>query len=275
MRKFGKFEVLEKIGAGGFGAIYKGYDPFIQRYVAIKTCTSEDDATRKRFTREATIAGNLHHRNITTVYDLGVEGDVPFLVQEFLGGEDLDRKIRRRDSLSTDTRLLYLMQVARGLEYAHARGVAHRDIKPANVRILPDDTAKIMDFGVAKLIHEDSDLTKTGMTVGTASYVSPEQIRGEAIDHRTDIFSFGTLAFELLTYEPLFAGSSFSEVFRQIMFKPPRRLRDTAPDYPEPLSQLVSRCLEKHPADRYADCGEIVAEIARLRHGEAPESGSR
>ena len=149
METLDKYQVLEKIGVGGFGVVYKAYDPFIKRAVAIKTCTSEDAEMRERFMSEAEIAGNLHHRNIVTVYDFGFKDGVPYLVQEYLSGEDLDRKIKRREFLSLPEKLLYLVQIVRGLQYAHSRGVVHRDIKPANIRILEDDTAKIMDFGIA------------------------------------------------------------------------------------------------------------------------------
>ena len=136
--------------------VYKGYDPFIKRTVAIKTCSSDDERVRLRFYREAEIAGNLIHPNITTIYDFGIQDDVPYLVEEFLTGEDLDHKIKRRADVPVGQRLDYLVQVARGLEYAHSQGVVHRDIKPGNIRILDTDRAKIMDFGTAKLANTDS-----------------------------------------------------------------------------------------------------------------------
>ncbi|HVS04498.1 MAG TPA: serine/threonine-protein kinase, partial [Thermoanaerobaculia bacterium] len=193
MEKIGKYEVLEKIGMGGFGVVYKGRDPFIKRFVAIKTCGTEDDDIRLRFFREAEIAGNLQHRNVVTVYDFGFHDGVPYLVQEFLSGEDLDQGIKRRDALSEERKLEILLQVAAGLEYAHSQGVIHRDIKPGNVRVLDGGRVKIMDFGIAKLANVESQLTRTGMTLGTASYLAPEQIKGEAITPAADVFSFGVL----------------------------------------------------------------------------------
>ncbi|MDX1630576.1 MAG: serine/threonine-protein kinase, partial [Thermoanaerobaculia bacterium] len=193
-QNIGKFQVVEKIGEGGFGVIFKGRDPHIKRHVAIKSCTSDDPDIRTRFAQEAQIAGNLHHRHIVTVYDFGEEDGVPYLVQEYLSGEDLDRKVKRGDYIPFPEKLLYLVQVARGLEYAHRQGVVHRDIKPANIRILDDGTAKIMDFGIAKLANQDTGLTQTGMTLGTAAYLAPEQIRGESVDARTDVFSYGVMA---------------------------------------------------------------------------------
>ncbi len=232
METLDKYQVLEKIGVGGFGVVYKAYDPFIKRHVAIKTCTSEDTETRERFMREAEIAGNLHHRNIVTVYDFGFKDGVPYLVQEYLSGEDLDRKIKRRDFLSLPEKLLYLVQIARGLQYAHSRGVVHRDIKPANIRILEDDTAKIMDFGIAKLAQHQEALTQAGITLGTAAYLAPEQIRGGAFDARTDLFSFGVLAYELFALERPFQGAEISAVFYKILNEEPPQLSEKSPDCP-------------------------------------------
>lgn len=265
MQRLGKFEIIERIGVGGFGVVYKGYDPVIKRHVAIKTCTAPDEEARQRFFREAEIAGNLQHRNIVTVYDFGVEAGVPFLVQEYLSGEDLDHKIKRRDPLTFPRKLDYLVQIARGLEFAHARGVVHRDVKPANVRILPDETARIMDFGIAKAVQGPSGLTQAGLTLGTAAYLAPEQIRGEAVDARTDIFSFGILAYELITSERPFQGPQISAVFYRILNDVPRPLAAIWPDCPPEMQRIVSRCLEKDPVRRYSDCGALLRDLEQLR----------
>ncbi len=266
MKTLDKYQVLEKIGVGGFGVVYKAYDPFIKRHVAIKTCTSEETETRERFMREAEIAGNLHHRNIVTVYDFGFKDGVPYLVQEYLSGEDLDRKIKRREFLSLPEKLLYLMQIVRGLQYAHSRGVVHRDIKPANIRILEDDTAKIMDFGIAKLAQHQEGLTQAGITLGTAAYLAPEQIRGGAFDARTDIFSFGILAYELLTLERPFKGAEISAVFYTILNEEAPSVREKSPDCPEELERIVRRCLEKDPQNRYPGCSQLLHDIEELAH---------
>ncbi len=274
MQTLDKYQVLEKIGVGGFGVVYKAYDPFIKRAVAIKTCTAEDTETRERFMREAEIAGNLHHRNIVTVYDFGFQDGVPYLVQEYLSGEDLDRKIKRREFLNLPEKLLYLVQIVRGLQYAHSRGVVHRDIKPANIRILEDDTAKIMDFGIAKLAQHEQGLTQAGITLGTAAYLAPEQIRGGAFDARTDLFSFGILAFELFALERPFQGAEISAVFYKILNEPAPALRSKAPDCPEELERIVQRCLEKEPAKRYPGCSELLADIEALAHNRRRENSS-
>ncbi|MEO8276081.1 MAG: serine/threonine-protein kinase [Thermoanaerobaculia bacterium] len=274
MDSLDKYQVLEKIGTGGFGVVYKAYDPFIKRNVAIKTCTSEETETRERFMREAEIAGNLHHRNIVTVYDFGFQDGVPYLVQEYLSGEDLDRKIKRREFLSLPEKLLYLVQIVRGLQYAHSRGVVHRDIKPANIRILDDDTAKIMDFGIAKLAQHLEGLTQAGITLGTAAYLSPEQIRGGAFDARSDIFSFGILAYELLAFERPFQGAEISAVFYRVLNEEPPSLREKAPDCPEELERIIFRCLAKEPADRYAGSSDLLQEIEDLARRRPREGNS-
>lgn len=260
-KTIGKYQILDQIGAGGFGAVFKGYDPFIKRPVAVKTCTTEDPDIRARFFNEAEIAGNLHHRNITTVYDFGVQDELPYLVQEYLSGEDLDRKIKREEPIPFPEKLHYLLQIARGLAYAHSQGIVHRDVKPANVRVLEDGTTKIMDFGIAKLAQQQSGLTQTGMTMGTAAYLAPEQIRGESADLRTDVFAFGTLAYELVTYERPFKGEHISALLFQILNHQPAPIHELRPDCPGEMIRIVGRCLEKEPSRRYASGGELLAAL--------------
>lgn len=264
MDKLGKYEIVEKIGVGGFGVVYKGYDPFIKRHVAVKTCSAEDRETRDRFLREAEIAGNLQHRNIVTVFEFGFHGEVPYLVQEFLSGEDLDHKIRRRDAVPIADKVAWLVEIARGLSFAHERGVVHRDIKPANVRILDDNNAKILDFGIAKLAQQQSTLTQVGVTLGTASYLAPEQIRGEAVDTRTDVFSFGVLAYELLTYERPFRAQEISATFYKILNDTPAPIPSKVAGVPQELERVVLRCLEKDPAKRWFPTTELVTALERL-----------
>jgi|CXWL01.1.fsa_nt_gi serine/threonine-protein kinase len=264
MESLGKYQIVEKIGEGGFGVIFKGFDPFIKRAVAIKTCTSEAEDIRSRFYNEAQIVGNLQHRNITTVYDFGVVEGVPYLVQEYLTGEDLDRKIKRKEFLPYPEKLLYLVQIARGLEFAHSRGVIHRDIKPANIRILEDGAAKIMDFGIAKLAQQESGLTQTGMTLGTAAYLAPEQIRGESVDQRTDIFSYGLLAYELLTYARPFSGQQISTLLFQILNEEPKSIAERWPSCPPELQAVIERCMAKDPARRYPSMTEVLRDLDAL-----------
>jgi len=246
LTQVGKYLIEEKVGVGGFGTVYKGRDPFIKRAVAIKTCQSEEDEIKKRFFREAEFAGNLHHRNITTIYDFGVTDDgTPYIVQEFLTGEDLDKLARKRDPLPLRRKLEILVDVCEGLGYAHAAGIIHRDIKPSNVRILEDGTVKLMDFGIAKSMVSQSTLTQTGITLGTASYLAPEQIRGEDLDARTDLFSLGVLAYELTTGQKPFTGDHISTVLYRIMNEQPAPPSTLVPGLPRALDAIVVKLLEK------------------------------
>ncbi|MEM7351050.1 MAG: protein kinase [Acidobacteriota bacterium] len=263
--KIGKYKVTQKLGQGSFGVVYKGRDAYLKRDVAIKICSVEDEGLRKRFFREAEISGKLVHKNIVTVYEFGFEGQIPYLVQEILSGEDLSRIVKRRAPLAPVAKLDYLLQVASGLGYAHGEGVIHRDIKPGNIRVLEDDRVKIMDFGIAKLASAETQLTQKGVTMGTASYLPPEQIRGSDLDHRADIFSFGVLAYELLTYERPFRGNTLSALVYQILYKVPQAMVDVWPECPAPLSQLIAKCLEKKPDRRFASFAELVPELAAVR----------
>jgi serine/threonine-protein kinase len=252
LEKIGKYEVSEQIGVGGFGAVYKGRDPFIKRTVAIKTCQVNDEEIKHRFFREAELAGNLHHRHITTIYDFGVENGIPYIVQEFLTGEDLDRKIKRGDPIPVARKVEILMAIADGLGYAHNASIVHRDVKPANVRVLDDGTVKVMDFGIAKSLQSESNLTQTGITLGTSAYLAPEQIRGEPIDRRTDVFALGVLAYELLTYRKPFRGEHLSTVLYKILNDTPEPVGSLVQDAPPALIAAVGRAMAKAPADRYA-----------------------
>ena len=186
----GKYQIVEPIGSGGFATVFKAWDPVIKRAVAIKMCKVGSEL-HARFFQEAELAGRLQHPNITTIYECGVEDDVPYIVQELLSGEDLSALIARREAIPLAEKIRILVGVALGLEYAHHAGVIHRDIKPANIRLLESGAVKIMDFGIAKAIGAPSGLTGPGVTVGSSSYMSPEQVSGDPVDFRTDIFSFG------------------------------------------------------------------------------------
>jgi len=253
----GKYDIVEKIGSGGFGTVYKAWDPLIKRHVAIKTCEVGNKDIRNRFFREAQLAGALQHPNITLVYEFGFEGDVPFLVQEFLPGEDLDRMIKAGAPLPLHDKLKIMLGIAFGLEYAHKAGVMHRDVKPANVRVLDNQSVKIMDFGIAKSVDPSGDITMTGITVGSSSYMSPEQIGGDTIDFRTDIFSFGILAYELLSYRKPFRNENLFLLLEQIVKEDPVPLAELAPDLPPSLVQVVEKAMAKRPEDRFASAKDL------------------
>ena len=268
LTQVGKYQIVEKIGVGGFGTVYKGRDPFIKRSVAIKTCQSEEEEIKKRFFREAEFAGNLHHRNVTTIYDFGVTDDgTPYIVQEFLTGDDLDKAIKKKEPLTLQRKLQILIDVCDGLGYAHAAGIIHRDIKPSNIRILEDGTVKIMDFGIAKSMVSQSTLTQTGITLGTASYLAPEQIRGEDLDPRTDIFSLGVLAYEMLTGQKPFTGDHISTVLYKIMNEPPAPPSSLDPALPARPRRHDPQGSREGPHEALL----VVRRAARRVHGASPE----
>jgi len=264
IEKLGKYEIVEKIGVGGFGTVYRGRDPFIKRTVAVKTCQSDDEEIKKRFFREAELSGNLHHRNITTIYDFGVQDGVPYIVQEYLTGEDLDKMIKRGDVIPLARKVEILMDVCEGLSYAHAAGIIHRDIKPSNIRILKDGAVKIMDFGIAKSFQSESNLTQTGITLGTAAYLAPEQIRGEPVDPRTDIFSLGILAYELLTGQKPFRGEHISTVLFKILNEKPEPPSKTDPHIPPGIDRAVEKAIEKSPPNRYESVADFKKDLSSI-----------
>ena len=261
MDRIGKYEVLDRIGSGGFATVFKGYDPFIKRPVAIKVCNTRDQESRQRFFREAEIAGSLEHRNITTVFDFGLHEENPYLVEEYLPGEDLAHLIRRQEPTDLAKRLDFLAQIASGLEYAHQNGVIHRDIKPANVRVLESGRCKIMDFGTAKLANVESHLTQAGMTLGTVAYLSPERLLGRETRINADVFFYGVLAYELLSFRRPFAGRNIPHLIDQVLNASPISLLDAWPECPPKLSEIVHRCLLKDPQERYTTCTEVLGDL--------------
>src|SRR5262249_3079143 len=273
LEKIGKYEIAEQIGVGRFGAGYRGRDPFIKRTVAIKTCQVNDDEIKNRFFREAELAGNLHHRHITTIYDFGVENGIPYIVQEFLTGEDLDKKIKRGDPIPMARKVEILMSIADGLGYAPSAKIVHRDVKPANVRVLDDGTVKVMDFGIAKSLQSDSNLTQTGITLGTSAYLAPEQIRGEPIDARTDIFAMGVLAYELVTYRKPFRGEHLSTVLYKILNDAPEPIANLAQDAPPALIAAIDRAMAKSASDRYPGMEAFRRDLQAVYRDLSPEVG--
>ncbi len=271
-RKIGKYEIIEKIARGGFGTVYKAWDPMIRREVALKTCEVPDANMRARVFREAQLAGSLHHPNITTIYEFGVEGIVPYIVQELLSGEDLDRIIAREIPLPVAEKVRILIAVAAALDFAHGTGIVHRDIKPSNIRILDDGVVKIMDFGIAKSLDSTTNITKDGTAVGSTGYMSPEQIVGETLDGRSDIFSLGVVAYELLSGRKPFQHEKLFLLLEQIVKTEPQPLREIAPDVPESLASIVERAMRKRPVERFASAGEMrsALELALEAISDAP-----
>jgi len=260
----GKYEVIAKIAVGGFGIIYKGWDPFIKRKVAIKMCATPDDEVRQRFQQEAQFVGNLVHRNITLVFDYGVEGDVPYIVQEFLSGFDLDELLKAGVISDQDTIVSILIQVCEGLQFAHQKGIVHRDIKPSNIRVLEDGTVKIMDFGIAKSLLMTSKLTQTGIALGTAGYLAPEQIQGRPVDARTDIFALGVVTFELVTGVRPFESATLSNVLYKILNEEPQYPSESIVHCSESMRNVIRRCMAKEPDERYQAVDEVLDDLRKI-----------
>src|SRR5262249_32129150 len=194
----GKYQIVERIGRGGMGMIFKAHDPVLDRPVALKVISSEIEVTdelRARFFREAQACARLSHPNIVTIHDMGEDAGRLYIVMEFLDGEELRHYITTRKLLPLEDKLAVMLQVCDGLHYAHQKGVVHRDIKPGNIFLLRSGQVKILDFGVAQIANSDRGLTRTGLIMGTLRYIAPEQVRGKA-DYRSDIFSVGAVFYE-------------------------------------------------------------------------------
>lgn len=262
-KTIGKYEIAEQIGVGGFGVVYKAWDPYIRRWVAVKTCAAADEEGTQRFFREAQLAGALQHPNITLIFDFGIEGGTPYVVQEFLSGTDLD-EILQRQRLRLEGAIAILLQVCAGLDFAHSRGIIHRDIKPANVRLLEDGVVKIMDFGIAKSLQVESKLTQTGVALGTAGYLAPEQLAGKPLDARTDLFSLGVMAYEMVAGVRPFAGPNLSNVIYQILNQDPVPLRQRNPACPDRLERAILRALAKDPDRRHPGVREFAQELKQV-----------
>lgn len=264
--KIGKYTIVERIGRGGMGYVYRAVDPFLKRDVALKTMlkdVSEDPDLRSRFVREAQSAGGLRHPNIVTIYDLGEDEEgCPFIAMEFLTGTDLEQIIKNKVELTLSKKLDILIQTSIGLGFAHNNGIVHRDIKPANIRLLDNGDVKIMDFGIAKI--SASHFTKTGMIMGTPHYMAPEQIRGEKVDGRADIFSLGVVLYELLTFRKPFPGDNPTTVLFKIIHAEPDALTDAQFVPPEGLDEVIQKALAKNQEDRYQTCDELTDDLIQV-----------
>jgi hypothetical protein len=272
--KIGKYELLERIGRGGMGVIFKARDPILERSVALKVLSSLEitPEVRARFFREAQACARLSHPNIVTIYDMGEDDGRLFIVMELLEGEELRQLIARRAPLALEDKLSIMVQICDGLHYAHERGVVHRDVKPANILLLRSGQVKIVDFGIAQLAAAtQGELTRTGMIMGTLRYMAPEQVRGRA-DHRSDIFSMAAVSYELLAARPPFAGEDPMQILEQLRTEAPAPLSEVVPGLPPELTAIVARGMEKDPADRFADLGEMRAQLERVQRGLAQEA---
>ena len=265
VKKLGKFEILSKVGQGAMGVVYKARDPLINRVVALKTLRAglfEDAVALKRFYSEARSAGNLRHPNIVTIYELGHEGDMPFIAMQFLNGESLDKVIDRLPNLPLSQRVGFIVHTCRALDYAHRQNppVIHRDIKPANVVVGTDGTVVVVDFGIARL-GEASVSLSSGFLIGTLGYMSPQLFHGAAADAQSDIWATGVMFYELLAYRRPFRGDSAAALMSNVVLEEPRPISEAAPGTPEDVQKILTRMLAKNVEERYQSMEEVLTDL--------------
>ena len=266
MKKIGKYKILGILGKGGMGIVYKALDPDIEREVAIKTIRfdtltdgTEKDDLMARFMREARAAGKLAHPNIVTIYDVGREKDVTYIVMQYVEGQNLQGLVYSGKKFSCQEIIELMRPICDSLDYAHENGIVHRDIKPANIMIDKSGKPFLADFGVARI--ETSTMTQVGTTVGTLSYMSPEQIQGQTVDGRSDIFALGVILYELLSGKKPFFGDNISTIVYKIVHEEPQRITEVNQDLPRGYELVIKKALAKNPEDRYQTCQQLVSDL--------------
>jgi Tol biopolymer transport system component/tRNA A-37 threonylcarbamoyl transferase component Bud32 len=271
--RLGPYEIVSLIGAGGMGEVYRARDPRLGRDVALKILrrSPTDPEQIARFSREAQAAGTLNHPNIVAVFDVGTEAGVPYVVTELLVGETLRERLNR-GPVPYRKAVDYGIQIAQALDAAHARGIWHRDVKPANVFVTENGTVKLLDFGIAKLnepsVSSDEPTvedTETGQIRGTAGYMSPEQVRGQAVDHRSDIFAIGAVLFEMFTGQRAFRRSSNLETMHAVLHEDPPDPLGINPNLPPVAAAVIRRCLEKNKEERIQSARDLSFDLQQLR----------
>ena len=272
-KTIGPYEIRGKIGSGGMGIVYLGWDARLNRQVAIKTlwpALAENPEARERFVREARAAAAISHPNVTQIYDIGEDDGRVYFAMEYLEGETLQQMLIRQGGIAAGEAISLARQAARGLKAAEERGIIHRDIKPSNLVLTNDGTLKVTDFGLAKHQVADSSLTMQGQFIGTPDYISPEQAQGETLDARSDIYSLGATLFEMLGGRPPFIGATPVAVVVQHLREPVPSLRHANPEVPVPLAALIQRMLAKRPGARPQGYDELIAQLDRIESHEVP-----
>ena len=267
IERLGKYQIVERIGRGGMGAVYKANDPLLKRVVALKVISEnveENDELRARFFREAKACAQLSHPNIITIYDLGEDAGRLFIVMEHLEGEDLRQVIGQRRELALEGKLALMVQICEALAYAHQKGVVHRDIKPGNVFVSHNGVAKVLDFGLARIASAEEDFTRTGPLIGTLRYIAPEQARGR-VDHRSDMFAAASVFYELVAYHPPLPFDDALAILEELRSgTSPSRFRPD-PAIPEDLGAVIERALRSDPDQRFRDMTEMRKALDAVR----------
>src|SRR6516164_8868259 len=278
--KAGRYEIVGELGRGAMGIVYKAVDPVIGRTVAVKTIRLSEEGTGlkraellARFQTEARAAGLLTHPNIVVVYDAGEEDGLYFITMELVEGKSLQVLLDGGHSFPLPRTLRIMEQTCSALQFAHERNVVHRDIKPANLMLAADDTVKITDFGTAKIL-EFGSTQQTSHVMGTPSYMSPEQVKGRAVDGRSDIFSLGVMLYEMTTGEKPFPGQNITTVIYKIVNEDPVPPRQIDPSIHPGISTVLMKALAKEPEQRYQSCREMLEDLRNYRSVMATESPS-
>jgi len=267
-KRIGKYPVIREIGEGAMGTVYEGFDPDTGGKVAIKVLRAEHladhraDSALARFEREALATRRLHHPNIVAVHEYGVQGRIRFIAMEFLHGRELRQLMRERGRFAFDDAVFVLLQLLDALGHSHEHGVVHRDIKPTNLMVLEGLQVKVMDFGIARI--ESAAFTQIGAVLGTPTYMSPEQMRGEPADGRADLWAAGVMLYEMLVGRPPFAGANWLEVMKSAAMQEPVPVSTLLPELPPALDALFARALAKRRDDRYRTAAEFASELTKV-----------